>query len=284
MSDEVELSHFSAGLIEASIEDNCKIHGVRGILEHNDILKMVSLYRDEDMQARVYGKFQHLTGLIFKMFNKNVHVIKPFNITFRDYCVLERLDPHPRVNDAVSWVAFDKMGNFFIVDELFIDVQGEEELAMRIKQKADQYRVIDRRIDPSAFIVDKHDRTQLSLQQKLYNLGLHYLPASKKRTLAIKRIEDFLSYQEQGGMMIRPPKLFVFETCVRHIWEFEHWQWNEYKGKSAEQHGLSEKPMDKDDHMMENIGRALIDDIAFQIMTYDNTTSIEGEIPITDPY
>lgn len=284
----VNLSEFPAGLIEAEIEDNCIDHGVRGILKHDDILKMISLYREEDKQARVFGRFQHLTGLVFKVFSRRVHVIKPFEVNMRDYCVIERLDPHPRNPDAVLWVAFDRMGNYYVVDELYTKVVGEEELAFRIKNKAQQYRVIDRRADPSAWVEDQHNKSKESLARRLQRFGLNYLHATKKRTIANKRIEDYLNYQEQGGQMIRNPRLHIFDTCVRTIWELEHWQYNEYTGKAAEKHNPSEKPQDKDDHMMENLGRALLDDIGFRIMEMRNASfgggTFETQTPNLDPY
>lgn len=67
----------------------------------------------------VYGKFQHLTGMVFKQFNTRVHVIKPFHINRRDFVVVEAIDPHPRNPDAVVWIATDAKGRRFVVDELY---------------------------------------------------------------------------------------------------------------------------------------------------------------------
>ena len=270
--------------ITADIEANCKQHGVRGILEHRDIERMIEEYNEEDKQARIKGLFQHLTGLVYKKFTRPIHVIRPFNVTHRDFCVIERLDIHERTPDACLWLAVDSKGRKFIVDELYVKATTEE-LAYRIKQKADQYRIIDRRIDPRAFIVDQH--TNVSLQQRLHYLGLNYLPASKERTMAIRRTQDALDYEEIAGELVKPPELYIFDTCVRTIWEMEHWQYNEYTGKAAEKHNQSEKPQDKDDHMIENLGRALIDEIQFQPLPlngYEYSHSMQGEMPTLDPY
>lgn len=274
------------GLVEAEIEDNCIEHGVRGFLKHDDIMRMISHYTEEDKQARVYGKFQHLTGLVFKSFSRKIHVIRPFRIDKREFCVIERLDPHTRTPDACLWVAFDRKGNKYIVDELWMNGTTAD-LAHNIKAKAINYRIIDRRIDPSAFITDQHKQSQLSLGQELDQLyGISYLPASKDRTMANRRIMDALDYQEVGGLLVKPPELFIFDTCVRTIWELEHLQYHEYKGKAAEYHSQSEKPMDKDDHMIENLGRALLYPIAFEeYRGYENEhQSIYSQTPTIDPY
>ena len=156
----------SVGLVEATVEDNCIEHGTRGILHHKDIEQMISLYSEEDKQARIYGKFQHLTGLVFKEFARNIHVIRPFRVNPRDYCVIERLDTHTRTQDACLWVAIDRQNNYYVVDELWGHYETEA-LAIHIKQKASQFRVIDRRIDPSAFNKDQHDLQKPSLAQEL---------------------------------------------------------------------------------------------------------------------
>ena len=96
---------------------------------------MISEYSEDEKQARIYGKFQHLVGLIFKNWNRQVHVIPPFDIDMRNFAVYEFLDPHPRNPDAVMWVAVDSNGTKYVIDEMFVKVTSEEDLAMKIKVK-----------------------------------------------------------------------------------------------------------------------------------------------------
>ena len=250
--------------IEADVEDACKQHGVRGHLEHDHILQMIAEYSEDEKQARVHGKFQHLVGLRFKSFSRNIHVIKPFEINLKDYCVYEALDTHPRVNDMATWIAVDRRGRKYIIDELWLKCQGGiEELAQRIKDKAQQYRVIRRLLEPAAFIEDQH--TGKSLARSLAGYGLHYLQASKMRVQSDRRIEDALSFQQLGGSeeFIKTPEFYIFDICVRHIFEFEHYSWDDWTGKIAEKKGQKEKTIDKDDHSIENVGRILIQEPVF---------------------
>lgn len=269
MSDE-EIYHRRIGVVEAGIEDNCRQHGVRGILEHSHIQAMIAEYTEEDKQARVYGKFQHLTGLVFKEFSRKIHIVKPFFPKPKDFCVVELLDPHPRNPDAVMWVAFNDKGQAFVVDEMFEKFSSVEEMAYKIKQKGSQYRIIQRRADPSLWTPATSDRSNVTLGDKLHELGLTYIQASKQRTMGIQLIHDALNYQanvvDGYTQFIKAPMLYVFDTCVRTIWEFEHWQYNEWKGKSTETRNQSEKPMDKDDHMMEDLGRFFLDQPHFEQM------------------
>lgn len=277
------------GYIEAGIESACKEHGIRGHLEHSDIIQMVAEYDEDEKQARIYGKFQHLVGMVFKRWNPKIHVIPGFNVSMRDFTVYEFLDPHPRNPDAVMWVAVDKNGTKYVVDEIFASVNGDEDLASKIKAKASQYRVVARYADPSAFIVNQHDTMggaePKSLADRLSPMGLTYLPATKLRTASDRRIKQALNYTEVGGMMLSKPEVFVFEECKRTRFEMEHYRWDEYAGKSAEKHNRKEKPVDKDDHMIENLGRALIIEPTFVHYDPKQTGAFIGKgVMGDDPY
>ena len=265
-SDDPDMEKMAKGqrfYIEAPVEAACKQHGVRGHLEHDNIQKMIAEYDEDERLARVEGKFQHMAGLIFKNFSRKIHVIKPFQINLRDYSVFEMLDPHPRNPDAVMWVATDRKGTHYVIDELYLKCEnGDEELAERIKTKASQYRVERRLCDPSAFIVDQH--TQKSLATRLSDYGLNYLEASKSRTASNRRIGTALGYvQLPTGQFVKSPEVYFFDTCKRTIYEIEHWRWDEWSGRTSENKNSKEKPIDKDDHMIENLGRCLIQEPPF---------------------
>lgn len=246
--------------IEAGIESACKTHGIRGHLEHEHIMNIIAEYSEEEKQARIYGKFQHLVGLVFKRWNRKIHVIKPFALDPNEYVVWHALDPHPRTKDAGLWVAVDRKGRKFVVDELWVKPEnGTKELAYLIKNKNSQYRVVRQLIDPSASIVNQHDEDGKSLTERLNAFGLNYEDASKERTLANQRIMDAMAYQKlETGEFLQEPELFVFENCQQFIWEVEHWRWQELKGRSAETRNAPNAPIDKDDHLIEDLGRILI--------------------------
>ena len=250
--------------VEADIEDNCKTHGVRGILDHHYIEKIINEYDEDEREARIHGRFQHLIGRVFKKFNRKIHVIKPFAIKKEDFVVWESLDPHPRNPDAVIWVATDRKGNKFVVNELY-GRYTTSELSERVKKKSENYRVEKRIADPSAFVENQHDEDPqaATLAGKLEKLGLEYEKGTKDREGADRRIRDALDYEIKGEDIIIPPELYIFDTCERLIWELEHYQWDDWRGKAAERKSPKEKPMDKDDHAIECLGRILIQEPEF---------------------
>jgi len=251
--------------IEAGVSCNCIEHGTRGILHHKDIEKMIAEYDEEDMQARVHGKFQHLIGIVFKAFKRKIHVIKPFSINTRDFMTIEALDPHPRNPDAVMFVAVDRKGNKYVTDELYDNFKTFE-LADRIHKIEDRHRIELRMADPAAFVKNQHDDDpeEETLAGKLLNkYDLDFVPASKNRTQANRAIKDALDYEIVGDEMVISPEIYIFDTCQRTIWELEHLQWDDWRGKAAERKNPLEKPMDKDDHMIENLGRILLLNLQF---------------------
>jgi len=250
----------SIGLIEADIEENCVEHGVNGILKHKDILNMIAEYDEDDKQARIFGKFQHLTGLVYKSYTPIVHEIEPFDLKMEDWVVAQAFDIHPRTNDAIQWMAVDRQGRHVICNELWVSYEGTDTLAAHIKEIDKQYRMVKHLLDPSAWNTDKHN-PGTNLYSELYKRGLQYEKGSKERTLAIRKTKDALSYLYQNGVYYKVPILYVFKTCRRTIWEFTHWKWGNWSSKAAEENDPKAKPIDKDDHMMENTGRLLLANI-----------------------
>ena len=76
--------------------------------------------------------------------------------------------------------------------------------------------------------------------------------------------------------------MLIFENCHRFIWELERYRWDDYTGKSKDKKDKKQKPIDKDDHFIENAGRFLIENLSF-IEMQDEIDYIEDDIPF-DPY
>lgn len=249
------------GFIEADIWSASKSKGIRGHLEDDDINRMIAEYDEDEQQARIFGKFQHLVGMVFKSWNRDMHVIKPFDVNENDYVVWNMLDPHPRNPDAILWVAVDKYGSWFVVDELFINPDTTEDLAIKIKKKDNQYRVEKWIADPSAWVSNQHDSVnEKDLATKLKDLGIKYEKATKSRAMADQAIKDAMAYNKNEAKVIKPPRLYVFDNCERTIWEIEHYRWDEHTGRTSGNKNRKEKPVDKDDHMVECLGRFCIQD------------------------
>lgn len=241
--------------LEADVEDNCVEHGVRGILEHKNIERMMSQWSEDEIEARAHGQFGHLIGRIFKKFSTRIHKIKPFAITYNDYCVVRAVDTHPREPDHISWAAINRKNQKFVIDELAI--KGTDgEIAAAIKNKEKGWRIIGSIMDPSGWNEDKRGE-ETSFAERLENAGLMFDPGSKELAEGIRRTQNALDYEEKDGKLIREPEIYFFETCSGHIKQFSEYVWDEWTGKNADQKKQKDKPKDFNDHYPENIRRIL---------------------------
>lgn len=249
--------------VTAEAEDNCKIHGVRGVFEHKHIKRIADSYPEKEKQARVFGKFGHLLGRVHASFDRKVHVIRPFPINEMDYTTYVALDPHPRVQDHVLYMSVDKDGTKFVTGEILSEGLPKQ-LASRMKafEQSMNYRMEDRIIDPSAYNDDQH-REEKSVGSQLFDAGLHFIKGSKDLMAGIKRTDQALDFEMRQGKMVREPEIYVFDTCITFIGQMEEYVWDEYKGRGADDRESKGKPKDKNDHMPENLHRLLLHEPVF---------------------
>lgn len=246
--------------ITADIWDNCEdIDGTRGILSKANIDRMISQYDPDEIEARVNGKFGHLLGLVHKGFDPRIHVIEPFDIDEDDFTCYLALDTHSRVPDALLWMAVHEKGQKYIIDELrFTGTDAEIAAKIKMIERMDNMRVVDRLIDPSAFNSDKRS-TEKCYADRLKDHGLRFRAGSKKLHDAIRRTNEALSYQVKEGKMIVEPEIYIFSTCRGLIKELQTYVWDEYAGKMADKNDPNPNPVDKDDHLIEDLHRLLME-------------------------
>lgn len=257
------LADGDADYVEAEMEDNCKIHGVRGYFEHKSIQRIADSMPEDEKEARVFGKFGHLLGRVHKKFNRKIHVIKPFHLDEKEWTTYKAIDPHPRVSDHVLYLSVNKKGTKIVSGELL----SEGLVKMLYQRMLDfetkmGFRMEARIIDPSAYVDDQH-RKEKSVGSQLFDMGEHYIKGSKNLMAGIKRTEDAFDYEMVGGRFIREPELFIFDICPTTIKQLEEYVWDEHRGRSADDKQQSGRPKDKNDHMPENLHRLLLHEPKF---------------------
>lgn len=247
-----------AEYIEAEAEDACKIHGIRGILEHKAIKRMFDSMPEDEREARMFGRFGHLLGRVHKRFNRKIHVIKAFPINEKDWTTYKALDCHPRVPDHVLYLSINRSGMKIVTAELLSEglVKTLYSRMVELETKM-HFRIEDRLIDPSAYNDDQH-RKEPSVGSQLFNLGESWTKGSKNLMAGIKRLEDAFDYELKGGKFVKSPEIFIFDSCPVTIKQLEEYVWNEYKGTSADDKEKSGRPKDKNDHMPENLHRLVL--------------------------
>lgn len=248
--------------VEADMEDNCKEHGIRGILEHSNIERQISQWPEDEVEARAHGKFGHLLGKIIKSFNRKIHVIRPFEMKFEKYCVYMALDTHPQVDDHALWMAMDEQGQKFIISE-FVDKGTAAIVASEFRRIESSFRMEKPRlIDPSAFNEDERSN-EPSFAKRLEKEGYDFEPGSKDLINGIRRMQDAFAYTEVGGELVKQPEVYIFDTCPVLIKQLEGYVWVKNKGRGADTKQDRGIPVDKNDHQPENLRRLLFQNFEY---------------------
>lgn len=236
-------------------------------LSQADIEDFLSSLTAEERQCREKGIPLHLSGLVYKEFEYNKHVLrevpkgwKDFSSPPKDYTIYVRIDPHPRTPHAVLFAAVSPNNIVFLYNEIFEHCLISE-LAEKIKSKTAGYFIYDIKMDPSGWVEDPKDKTTWA--DELEKHGIYGIEkASKDLDRGIAVTKEWLSR--------KPQQIYFCPTLRTTLWEISRYAW-------ADKHGVpTNKPVDKDDHLMEDLRRLLIDDPIFVQQT-GKTTAVEDE-------
>jgi len=178
--------------------------------------------------------------LVLPQFKRKTHIVEWFEIPLR-WLVDIAIDVHPRERQAVLFVATDPKNDRYICDEIWDYGDGTwvaEQLIRKINKH--DYRVNRIVIDPLSKGDSNNPETTY---EKIYNIlaryGYHLEVASKDKDAGILEIKNHLMGPN------KKPSMFLFDSCVRTLYEIEGWMWDKETNKAAK----------KDDHMMENLYR-----------------------------
>ena len=188
----------------------------------------------EDVFAEQYdGEFVAWSGLIFKRFSRQKHVISPLPIPahWPVYCAI---DPHPSTPVGVLWLTVDEYGTWYICHEMFIPDLTIPEVSKRLLGIEEKCPVSRYLIDPNAKLIDKLRGQTMSVQMQFRKQGIPCIEANNRFESAFFKISEMMMAQPVfGEKEILKPKLFVFNSCKKTIEEFESYTWeNEKTGKA----------------------------------------------------
>lgn len=197
----------------------------------------------DEIEARINGKPSYLTGLVYGSFNRDTCMIDEFEVPL-DWVVDIAIDIHPRTPQAVLFVATAPNGYRYVVDEIWGNGDGKwvgEQIIRTAKKRC--YRVNRIVIDPLSKADGNNDSTVFEKVYKvLFTYGYSLEVASKDKVSGILLVKEH--FKGANNM----PSLFVFNRCVTFLKEIEGYMYDKD----------TNKPVDKDDHMMENLYRLLL--------------------------
>ncbi len=219
---------------------------------------------EDEKQCRMLGVPLELSGLVFKEFDWDKHVLQSIPIGWSNYndpppsyTIFLAIDPHPQTPHHVLFLAVAPTGELFLFDEIYVHCTIEE-LSAKINarmftkvldQKTNQPKQVPRFCvrqiaDPIIFntfpVLNAKSGKHLTMADEFAENGLFLSKASKAREHAILETKRVL---QRSGFYVSP---YLDET----LFEFSHWCWDTKENK----------PRDERDHAMENLGRLLLEE------------------------
>ena len=211
---------------------------------------------EDEKKCRIHGIPLAMAGMVYKEFDHTRHIYREVPHGWEskgrppeNYTIYRAIDPHPRTPHAVLWIAVAPTGEKFVFDEIF-DGCLIPELSEQILRVEDGLFFFKGVTDPLAYIKNPVDDTCMA--DCFFEHGVFFEKSSKERERGILMTRELLA---------EPSGFYVNEDCVRTIWEFEHYVWDPNR---------PDKPLDKDDHMMENLYRLAITELEFVDEDYNS--------------
>jgi hypothetical protein len=209
-------------------------------LSKEAIAEFERLLSPEERECRLFGKPLHMAGLVYKSFDPAYHLLSSPPPGWRsltdpppDHLIYVAIDPHPQTPTAVLFCAVGPDGVRHYYFDLFSRLLVSE-VAEAIREHCRGRRLAKVKIDPAAFIRDPISGRNTVLEFK--RCGVIATKAKKNLGMGIMKVNQVLAKHE----------IVFHSTAARTIWEIQRYCW--------EPDG-SNRPVDRDDHMMENLYR-----------------------------
>jgi len=220
-------------------------------LKEEDVADFEDSLTTEERLCRLQGHPLSAAGMVYKEFRPDEHTWTDENPPKgwasmteppKDYCIRYAIDPHPRTPHAVLFAATAPTGEVFFFSEIFSQCLIVD-LCDAIKERLGGRHVQIALCDPIAYIENPVDGTAWADVMEDEGLVLEKAPKDLQR--GIVQVQQALKQTMPNGTRW----LRFMPHLVETHYEFDNYCWDSKKPNS---------PVDKDDHMMENLYRMVI--------------------------
>lgn len=213
-------------VVYGGIYDNCKDEpGTRGHLSRETIERQIRQWAKlspTELDARMNGKFTHLSGAIYKAYSPLVHEVDDFPIPSW-WPVYRIIDPHDTRAPALCWIAQSETDAF-----VFREWPAEDYVKMgnnpyTIAQLVNMAKLdIERPFRPQilwAFMDPNkakytYNNTNKTVQEEYHDAGWDFEPSEDDLQVGHDRVRALLHYNQQMPVSdANRPYLRVFKSC-----------------------------------------------------------------------
>jgi hypothetical protein len=256
-------------MIEGSMHDNPNFGGEQKA-------RFIAELTEDERETRISGRPSALQGVIYKSFiklhwsQKNLRGLhghlfndndtrkagwtSPSNPPL-DYCVRLAIDTHPSTPHAVLFCATAPSGHTYFYTEIFEHVHPRRLALMcmgrlddvEIPDEVEEYALVRQpmRVLLEQAAYNKTPFDGMTMADEIIQAGLPLVePAVKDLSYGILKVNQELAKTDDKGI----PLLLFHEDLYETLREFHRYVWDPKTGK----------PVDHDDHMMENLYRLVV--------------------------
>ena len=225
----------------------------------------------EYFEQEYEASFKKHTGLVYKEFEREVHVIEAFDLpdTWQYYRSVDFGSTNPT---ACLWIGVDPDDNWYICDEHYQTGQTIDYHAGIINAKSTNRPIQATYGDPSG----------AQWINEFAQRGIYITPANKETgtnsntwvRFGIEKVAERLKFVpghtvERLGSVQGAPKLFVSSACTNTIKEFETYRWKEKSVTQSQDLNEPDVPEKANDHAMDALRYFAVSHIHNQSMLQD---------------
>ena len=204
-------------------------------LSQEEIAQLEATMSSDEREARQYGKFVAMTGLVYKEFREDIHVIEPFDIP-KEWFDNISIDPGLAAPLSCHFYACDNDGNIYAIAEHYQagkDIEWHSEQIKRIASELKWPKMRDGSVE--ALFDSAANQKTLAAEKSVAELfseqGIYAnTNVIKDKWTGIQRVKQFLKLREHPQKEVWPkgkPKLFIFTTCPMLIKEMKSYRWKQ---------------------------------------------------------
>ncbi len=200
--------------------------------------------KDDTFAQEYMAEFKKFSGLIYKNFDRRIHVVEPPDISEMDGWEIYRGVDFGFDNPTVClWIAVAPDKKWYVIDEYYEKKQSSDYHCGIILAKTAQYPM------PIASYGDPSGAQIMADwgQRGVYVTGARR-DASTNRGEWVGHGIDILQEKLKVSVMDQLPQLFVVNKCEETIREFETYKWQEEKDAQMNNPG---RPQKANDHVMD---------------------------------
>lgn len=199
----------------------------------------------EDEFARQYGaEFSEKVGRVMQEWDDDVHLV---DVVFNPNWPLYAAVDFGYVNPFVwLWIQIDPFGTCYVIDEHYFTFKDTDRIATDEIKNHPYFSKL------AAFYPDPAEPDDIHTLQRILKVPARMNTGGERRTRDALIRSKLKPRPPNADPVKQTADLLISRRCTKLAWEMrEGYRWPEHKSERSD----SEKPMDKDDHGPEALGR-----------------------------